>query len=191
MPSTITNYSSKIDINYPEIGKDNDSQGFRDNFYNIQAALVVASNEITDLQENGVKLTQENDFNFNIVKNAVLQNTSELAPTAISVTTASSYHIVDYSAGNFHRYNITYSGTGTYCSFEVTNWPAADQYGKLKIQIKPQNTATITFNITGTSVTLVGTNNFPRTYNQIKPVLYEVWTTDNGSNVYVIELTSV
>ena len=191
MPSTVTNYSSKININYPEVGKDNDSQGFRDNFYNIQAALLVASNEITELQENSVKLTQENDFNFNTIKNAVLQNTSELAPTTVSITTASSYHIVDYSAGTYHRYNITYSGTGTYASFEITNWPATDLYGSVKIQVNPANTSTCTFNIAGGAVTLLGSNSFPRQYNQIKPVIYEAWTTDNGANVYVVELTSV
>ena len=40
-----------ININYPLAGVDNDSQGFRDNFTNIQTALITASDEITDLQD--------------------------------------------------------------------------------------------------------------------------------------------
>jgi hypothetical protein len=41
---------SNIDITYPIAGQDNDSQGFRDNFKNIQTGLETARSEITILQ---------------------------------------------------------------------------------------------------------------------------------------------
>ena len=41
---------SNIDITYPIAGQDNDSQGFRDNFKNIQTGLDTARSEITILQ---------------------------------------------------------------------------------------------------------------------------------------------
>ena len=50
MASTITNYSSAINVQFPVAGMDNDSQGFRTNFSKIQSALTVASEEITSLQ---------------------------------------------------------------------------------------------------------------------------------------------
>jgi len=48
--STITNYSNLINVNFPISGADNDSQGFRTNYIEIQAALKVASDEISSLQ---------------------------------------------------------------------------------------------------------------------------------------------
>ena len=50
MASTITNYSNLINVNFPISGLDNDSQGFRTNYIEIQAALKVASDEISALQ---------------------------------------------------------------------------------------------------------------------------------------------
>ena len=50
MASTITNYSSAINVSYPIPGADNDSQGFRTNFSKIQSSFGIAAQEISDLQ---------------------------------------------------------------------------------------------------------------------------------------------
>jgi hypothetical protein len=50
MPSLI-NYTN-IDDTYPIAGQDNDSQGFRTNFYNIKESLRIAQEEVTTLQTN-------------------------------------------------------------------------------------------------------------------------------------------
>ena len=50
MSSTISNFSSNIDVQFPVPGQDNDTTGFRSNFSNIQQALKVAATEITDLE---------------------------------------------------------------------------------------------------------------------------------------------
>lgn len=42
--------TTNINVNYPVPGQDNDSQGFRDNFFNLRAALNTAKTEITTLQ---------------------------------------------------------------------------------------------------------------------------------------------
>jgi hypothetical protein len=52
MTSTVTNYSSNINVAFPITGVVNSSQGFRDNFSNISNAFTVASSEISDLQLN-------------------------------------------------------------------------------------------------------------------------------------------
>ena len=194
MPSSLTNFSSKIDINYPEVGKDNDTQGFRNNFRNIQSAFLVASNELTTLIDNGVQLDQDNDFNYNTIQNAILKNVSFAANTQVNITNSSSYNTVDFAGGVYHTYTNTYSGNfETYHSFNIINWPASGNYGNLHLQISPKSSVyTATINITSTgTVTLLGNNTFPRQYHQTKPVIYEIWSTNNGANVYVIELTSV
>ena len=57
MPSTITTYSTSINIVFPVQGQDNDTQGFRDNSIAIKNSLLVASNEITDIQSAQASLT--------------------------------------------------------------------------------------------------------------------------------------
>jgi len=44
--------AAQIDIYYPIAGQDNDTQGFRTNFQNIQTGLATAATEITALQAN-------------------------------------------------------------------------------------------------------------------------------------------
>ena len=48
MPSNINRYT--VDGTFPIANQDNSSQGFRDNFTNIQTNFAYAANEITDLQ---------------------------------------------------------------------------------------------------------------------------------------------
>lgn len=186
MSSTITEYSSQIDINYPEVGKDNDTQGFRSNFSNIQSALLTASHEITDLQENGFKLTETNDFNYGIIKNAVLQNSSEVARQGVTVTT-SGYVTIDYTLGSYHRVTAT---SGFSYSINIINWPIANNYGQIHLEITPTSASTNT-TIDLVNGTLVGNRTFPLTYKQTRPIMYDVWSTDNGATVYAIELTTV
>lgn len=185
MSSTVTEYSSLININYPEVGKDNDTQGFRSNFSNIQEALLVASHEITDLQENGFKLTETNDFNYGIIKSAILQNSSELARQGSTLTT-SGYVTVDYTLGSYHRFSAT---SGFSYEFYIINWPATNNYGQIHLEITPTSTTNTT--ITITNGTLVGTKTFPLTYSQTRPIIYDVWSTDNGATIYAIEMNTV
>lgn len=59
MASEITNYSNVINAQFPVPGQDNDTQGFRDNFGNIQNALTAAASEITDLQVTNIGIINE------------------------------------------------------------------------------------------------------------------------------------
>jgi hypothetical protein len=59
MASTITNFSSIVDVQYPVPGQDNDTQGFRSNFRNLVSALDAAATEITDLQITNVGIINE------------------------------------------------------------------------------------------------------------------------------------
>jgi hypothetical protein len=57
MPSNIN--PQNINTTYPIAGQDNDTQGFRTNFTNIQNNFTVASSEITALQGNVAQLQTE------------------------------------------------------------------------------------------------------------------------------------
>jgi hypothetical protein len=184
--STITLFSNKIDINYPVVGQDNDTQGFRDNFSAIQSAFAVASAELSNLQDNGVKLTETNDFNYNILKNAVLQNTSELVKsrTVSTVSTSYAYVSIDYSEGSYHKCNLTLSAsnTNTY-AFSIVNWPSSGNYGRLFLELSPSSTSTTTVSILG-NTKIIGYNTGSVTYFTTSSIFYELWTTDNGSKIF-------
>ena len=70
--SSNINYLS-INENYPVAGVDNDTQTLRDNFDTIKTSLRRAQEEVTDLQNNTAKNNNDNDFNLNIIGNAVLE----------------------------------------------------------------------------------------------------------------------
>jgi hypothetical protein len=50
MTSNIKQFSDNIDTNFPVQGRDNPSQGFRDNFAQIKLALITAADEISSVQ---------------------------------------------------------------------------------------------------------------------------------------------
>ena len=74
MTSTVTNYSKLIDPTYPVSGADNDIRGFSDNFLKIKSALETASQEITDIQANGMYTSNDNDFNDQGITSATIVN---------------------------------------------------------------------------------------------------------------------
>ena len=186
MASTITLYSNKIDINYPVVGKDNDTQGFRDNFSAIQAAFSVASVEVSNLQDNGVKLTETNDFNYNTIKNAVLQNTSELVKSfsVSTVSTSNRYVSIDYTEGSYHKCDIVTnpSGTGT-VSFSIVNWPASGNYARLYLELQPDTISTTTISILG-NTKLIGVTGTNVSFTTTSTIIYELWTIDNGNKIF-------
>jgi hypothetical protein len=48
--STIRNFTDNIDTNFPVQGRDNPSQGFRDNFAQIKLALLTTADKVSDLE---------------------------------------------------------------------------------------------------------------------------------------------
>jgi hypothetical protein len=73
---------NNIDITYPIAGQDNDTQGFRTNFQNIQNNFVTAGNEITGLQSNVTNLQLYGGASFSTL---TANGSSQL--TAANVTT--------------------------------------------------------------------------------------------------------
>ena len=88
MTSTVTNYSSLIDTTYPVAGVDNDTQGFRDNFANIQQAFETTADEITNLQllvNSAISTSTEFAASIaNTVTNTVLSNITATITTTVN-----------------------------------------------------------------------------------------------------------
>jgi hypothetical protein len=116
---------TNINANFPVEGQDNPSQGFRDNFANIKTALTQARDELDDLQSFTAKLRDDanintlvtNDFNKNIIKNAVLDYTSMKFQPAIGNVSGGSVPI-NLQLGLVHKVSVTGNAI-----LQFTNWP--------------------------------------------------------------------
>jgi hypothetical protein len=82
MASTITNFSSIVDVQFPVPGQDNDTQGFRTNFGAIVSALETAQREISnlDIEQVGIinqlsNITDITTFNGTVVTATIITAT--------------------------------------------------------------------------------------------------------------------
>jgi hypothetical protein len=79
--SNILPLYQSINQDFPVAGQDNDTQVFRDNFSTIKTCLRYAGEELDALQNStagAALLSQENDFNGNVIKNVIFQDTRDL-----------------------------------------------------------------------------------------------------------------
>ena len=182
MNSTITNTSANININFPLAGKDNPSQGFRENFSRIQQAFAVAATEVSDLQTNAVRIDQQNDFGFvGVIKKSKIQY-SGFAANLTGSTTGN----LDYAQANYYKVALT-TATST-VSFQVNNWPAAGFYSQLRLEVVAPLTsgAVVSFLAPGGVVRSVTTNvTLPDNITAGTTHVYETWTADGGLTVFV------
>jgi len=143
MASNIT--TSSIDELFPVAGEDNDSQGFRDNFRIIKDGLATAADEITTLQSDTAKLNDENDFNGNVIRNAVFINNSNEA--YISDTVSVSQDIL-WTNGEYQIFTLSDDVTLT-----TTVWPESGKLGRMWIGIKSDGINRVcTFAASGTGI---------------------------------------
>jgi hypothetical protein len=71
--NSLINYLS-INENFPVAGQDNDTQVFRDNSDTIKTSLRNAKDELTDILSNAAFKDEDNDFELNNIRRAVLLN---------------------------------------------------------------------------------------------------------------------
>jgi hypothetical protein len=136
MPSNIV--PNTIDHTYPVAGRDNDSQGFRDNFTNIKNNFEYAEAEIDDLQANGIfksALTGgslDNDMSGALISNAQIKGFREVR--VANPETAGVINL-DVSAGQYQ----TISTSTNAITLSFTNWASAGNYSKIRVQIEIDN----------------------------------------------------
>jgi hypothetical protein len=193
-----------ITTNYPVAGQDNDSQGFRDNFTAIRAALSVAGDEITDLQTNGVDVTQSvnNLQGTTLVNGLYNQFSGTFLPLTQSANTVPNYLTMsaDFTLGAVQQFTIKYTGT----QINFTNWPVnntpvgANYHSSLKIIVKPVDavsTRTITFGASLGGAVKRATGDAQLTQVNATATMtlsqagltyvLEAWTVDSGQTVFL------
>ena len=172
------NYVS-INENFPVAGQDNDTQVFRDNFDTIKTSLRYAKEELEVFQDSATgaaRLNQSNDFNQNIISNAVLQGNRDAlfdggnyaAPTLDVTYTNGAYQIYKFGA------NVEIN----FLEFPENETPAG--VGKVTLELYSDGSSkTITFKSIGglvykknASLIALGTLTVTSATN---PVILEVW----------------
>ena len=179
---------NNIDGTYPVAGQDNNSQGFRDNFTNTKTNFQYAANEITDLQTNVLLkaaltgTTLDNDMGGSPLSNANIYDFS--AVTAI-LGTLSGTVTINYVAG--HYQTVT---TGGSITLAFTNFPAAGNFGIVRVQITVTNTA---YTVTLPAAVSVNTDNLQGysssviTFNRTGTYTYDFTTSDGGTTISVFD----
>lgn len=175
MTTTASTYISKIDAAYPQAGKNNDSQGFRDNFRNIQLSLVNLNSDIENLQLTSVKTNQTSDFSRSTVKNIALQ--SYEIKTFTTASAVSNTVSVNYRNGNYQKFSLD-SGTTT---FNIINLVTGN-LSELILSVTPNTTSTTTVAING-NIHPLGSLTIPTTITTT--TFFDLWSDNAGLDIYV------
>jgi hypothetical protein len=177
-----------IDGTYPVAGQDNNSQGFRDNFTNTKTNFQYAANEITDLQSKAVLKAAligtvlDNDMAGSPLSNA---NISDFSAIVAQLGNQSGSVTIDYVDG--HYQTVTTSGS---ISLAFTNWPAAGNFGIVRVAITVTN---IGYTVTLPNTVSVGTSNLQGynagviTYNKTGTYTYDFTTNIGGTTISVFD----
>ena len=185
--SSNINYLS-INENYPVAGVDNDTQTLRDNFDTIKTSLRRAQEEVTDLQNNTAKNNDDNDFNLNIIGNAVLETVRYKKfdagnPITVSPTT------IDFQTGHYQIYRIGANVSLDFLNFPgdpvLTAEPTPVGMGKVTLELSGGTSITpFTVGFTASNGTVIKKDpSFPGTLtlnSATDPVIIEVWRHSQG-----------
>jgi hypothetical protein len=169
-----------INENFPVPGQDNDTAVFRSNFDTIKTSLRIARDEITDLENNTARTDTNNDFNLNILGNAILETTRLQKWDYGQVQGAVS---IEFGKGHYQILRIS----GSNANLEFKEFPGDPELsgntsligvGVVRLEIYGDNVVrTITFN--QPNGTVVKRSGFPGAIftvsSQDDPVVIEVW----------------
>ena len=170
------NYVS-INENFPVAGQDNDTQVFRDNFDTIKTSLRYAKEELEIFQDSATgaaRLNQSNNFNQNIIANAVLQGNRDALFDGGNYNTSALD--VTYTNGGYQIYKFGTNVEINFLEFPENETPAG--VGKVTLELYSDGSSkTVTFKSIGGLVykknaTFPGTLTLTSATN---PVIIEVW----------------
>jgi len=196
------NFAS-ISTTYPVAGQDNNSQGFRDNFTNISAALATAKAEITALQTNTV-LTVDLATSTTPVTNNLLGSTLNngkyvnLNGVFFNGGTIAVSANIDLANGPVQQF--TASGA---CTLTFTNWPTTGQFSMIRVMLigDQVQTRNVTFSTSNAGLIKLESNwknsagatsvSLPATL-QLNAnggyTIVEAWTVNAGATVFMKQI---
>ncbi len=131
MSNSSSVFYSQINTGFPLVGKDNDSSVFKQNFTNIQTSLELLDSSLTQLEGNAVKLSSNNDFDFNQITRAQFANCGDTIAD-YSNQLQSTTVVVDYAQGGYQKFSIDKGLT----QFTVINWPVGLISGRIVVAVK-------------------------------------------------------
>jgi len=182
--------ANNIDGTYPVAGVDNDSQGFRTNFTNIQNNFAYAKSELEDLQSKVLLksaltgTTLNNNLSGSVISGAEIYDFRE---TEVDFGTVSGALTIDHSRAHF--YNASTSGS---VSISFTNFPVNGKIGRIRFKIAVTNIAhTLTIpsavNIGVDGIEGLSSNviTFPSTGTYI----FEFVTDNQGTTIHIQDLS--
>jgi len=178
--STASTYINKINESYPEAGKDNNTQGFRDNFRNIKLSLQSTDDEVNNLKLNSVTLSNPvNDFNHNIIKRSSFQESSQIVYDE-SLITQTGDVVLDYRNGSYQKFKVS---NGIHW-FDVENWPGEGKAAAITLSITTASTATTYINFNAPTVYNLGQDDLPINITNKQNIIFHLWS-DGDNNLYV------
>jgi hypothetical protein len=182
---------NNIDANYPVAGVPNNTQGFRDNFTNIQTNFQYAEDEINELQTKSLLKaaitgsTLDNNMNDNLLYAAKIQ---DFSATLVQVTATAGSVTIDYAAGHYQ----TVSTTGS-ISLSFINFPVSGSVGMIRLSVNITSTAhtlTLPAAVSVNNQGIQGLNTANNTITFAATGLYdfEFVTRDGGTTIIVSEV---
>lgn len=175
------NYSS-IDADYPIAGKDNDSQGFRDNFGYIKDSLQAAKGEIETLQLTTAKTNADNDFNSQKISQARFIDCSEVVNQKNAITATDT---IIYSEGSVAIIQLS---ANTATTVTLSGFPTTLNAGRLRVHITSQSNVSriVTFQASAGTIKKTSTTNNPVTVASAdNHTVIDFWSYDGGSTVFM------
>ena len=183
------NYLS-INENYPVAGQDNDTQTLRDNFDTIKTSLRYAKEELEILQntETGAALLSatENDFNLNVITNAIFKNVREKDHGGLGEGPISTDLTVDFQDGSYQIFKFALDVNVDFLNFPGDIDALPGGVGKATLELYGGTVAapvTIRFNVENGAV--FKCNGFPTPKNPATPGQQELELTSVNDPVIV------
>lgn len=184
MTTTASTYFNQIREDFPQAGKNNDSQGFRDNFKNIKSAFEETDTAISDLKTAAVTVDQDNDFLFNVIRKATFQEcVKKINPVVDTVTPG--YFNVEYYNGSYQKFSVQ-PGVTTF----AINWPLVTEnnisepvQGLSEITLALIPTSAEPTSITFAGATPVGNLTLPVESTDLTVKFFDLWY--DGDVAYV------
>jgi len=182
--TTASQYIQAININYPVAGQNNDSQGFRNNFSNIAAALSATNVDLVNLEITALLTNQDNDFGGYAIKNVNLVNAS----TPIAAVTDGTVNL-DYTTATFWPVVLPNNGIN---SLNIVNMPGPQTSGHMIVSVTTSSLYTqVLFTATTGTVVSVGPGQQPFDLPNSSPYLFEIWNDSTSITpiIYVKKLS--
>lgn len=182
----ILEIAAQIDREYPVAGRDNNSQGFRDNFTYIQSGLKASGDAVVSLEQSSAKLNKDNNFNGVLIENAV---TNQIACKVNEYTLPYEEVSISFENGKYHIVNVASNITMVFGGWPEDNTGNASDmpaYGNMLVEINNTDSSNLEILLNSNNSTTLKFNGLgnPLLVPGNSTILVEVWSASGGETVF-------